>query len=109
MLRHEPKPYTDMLAVLKKREPDEYDAALSFFSQGLYSPCNMLIAKKDVYNRLCEWMFPILLEVADMNGSFSDRYQNRYPGFLSERLISLFFELHRDEYKVVYADKDFLS
>ncbi len=109
MLRHESKPYMDMMSVLKKRSSGEYDAALSYFSQGLYSPCNMLIAKKPVYDRLCEWMFPILFEVADMNGTFSDRYQNRYPGFLSERLISLFFELHRDEYKVVYADKNFLS
>ncbi len=109
MLRHEPKPYGDMMAVLKRRNPDEYDRAVAFFDQGLYSPCNMLIAKKPVYDRLCKWMFPILFEVADMNGTFPDRYQNRYPGFLSERLISLFFELHRDEYKVIYADKNFLS
>lgn len=108
-LRHEPKPYKDMLDILKRRDPDEYEPALSFFSQGIYSPCNMLIARKDVYDRLCEWMFPILFEVAEMNGAFPDRYQNRYPGFLSERLISLFFEIHRDEYKVVYADKNFLS
>ena len=108
-LRHESKPYKDMLEILKERDPAEYDVALSFFSQGVYSPCNMLIAKKDIYDRLCDWMFPILFEVADMNGTFSDRYQNRYPGFLSERLISLFFEMHRDEYKVVYADKNFLS
>lgn len=108
-LRHEPKPYEDMMDVIKTRYPDEYDAAVTFFSQGIYSPCNMLIAKKEVYDHLCEWMFPILFEVADMNGSFQDRYQNRYPGFLSERLISFFFELHRDKYKVVYADKNFLN
>lgn len=108
-LRHEPKPYEDMMDAIKTRYPDEYDAAVTFFSQGIYSPCNMLIAKKEVYDHLCEWMFPVLFEVADMNGHFPDRYQNRYPGFLSERLISFFFELHRDKYKVVYADKNFLN
>lgn len=107
--RHESKPYTDMLSELKKNYPDEYDRSLSFFSQALYSPCNMLIARKEVYDRLCGWMFPILFKVAEMNGTYPDRYQNRYPGFLSERMISLFFELHRDEYRVVYADKNFLS
>lgn len=109
LFRHENRPYEDMMSVLKTRYPNDYDKAVSFFAQGLYSPCNMLIAKKEVYDRMCEWMFPVLFEVAGMNGSFSDRYQNRYPGFLSERLISFFFELHEDEYKIVYADKNFLN
>lgn len=69
----------------------------------------MIIARKDVFDRLCEWMFPILFAVADKNGGFEDKYQNRYPGFLSERLISYFFDLHRNEYKMVYADKNFLQ
>ena len=109
LFRHENKPYEDMMLVLKTIYPNDYDKAVSFFAQSLYSPCNMLIAKKNVYDRLCEWMFPVLFEVAGINGSFSDRYQNRYPGFLSERLISFFFELHKGEYKVVYADKNFLN
>ncbi len=109
LLRHEPRPFEDMMAVFREKYPDDFDKAVSFFDQKLYSPCNMLIARKEVFDRLCAWMFPILFEVADRNRTFEDRYQNRYPGFLSERLISFFFELHRDEYKVVYADKNFLS
>ncbi len=109
LLRHEPQPFEDMMEVLQKLYPDDFDTSVSFFDQKLYSPCNMLIARKEVFDRLCGWMFPILFEVAARNKTFDDRYQNRYPGFLSERLISLFFELHRDEYKVVYSDKNFLS
>ena len=42
-------------------------------------------------------------------GEREDAYQNRYPGFLSERLITFFFEKNRARYKVVYADKNFLE
>lgn len=109
LFRHEKKPFRDMMSLIKKQYPKDYERAVSFFDQGLYSPCNMLIARKSVYDRLCGWMFPILFEVCNLNGTFDDRYQNRYPGFLSERLMSFFFDMHRDEYKVVYADKNFLS
>lgn len=109
IFRHEPKVWADMLAYLKNHSEEEYHAAKVFFSQGLYSPCNMLIARKEVYDGLCEWMFPILFEVAKKNGTLADRYQNRYPGFLSERLISFFFDYHRKDYRTVYADKVFLQ
>ena len=108
IFRHEPKVWEDMMDVLRKQNELEYVAAKAFFAQGLYSPCNMLIARKEVFDHLCEWMFPILFSVAEQNGLLEDRYQNRYPGFLSERLISFYFDLHKDDYKVVYADKVFL-
>ena len=80
-----------------------------FENTGCYSPCNMLIATKCVYDELCEWLFPILFAVMDECGVVDDKYQNRYPGFLSERLISFFFFLYQDKYKVIYADKMFLK
>ncbi len=45
----------------------------------------------------------------EKGGIEDDNYQNRYPGFISERLITYFFEKNRDKYKVVYADKNFLE
>ncbi|MCR5748444.1 MAG: DUF4422 domain-containing protein [Lachnospiraceae bacterium] len=69
----------------------------------------MLISKKEVFDDLCEWLFPVVLAVADKGGIIEDNYQNRYPGFISERLISYFFEKNRDKYIVVYADKNFLE
>ena len=109
LFRHENKPWNDMMKVIQKLYPDEYEAAVNFFNMPLYSPCNMIISRKEVFDTLCEWMFPIIFEVNKNNGIFEDRYQNRYPGFLSERLISFFFEYHIKEYNVVYADKNFLK
>lgn len=107
--RHVEKVWNDMMDIMRERYPEDVKEAEIFFSKGLYSPCNMLIVKKDVFDRMCEWMFPILFGVAERNGTMTDRYQNRYPGFLSERLMSFYFWLHKAETRLVYADKIFLQ
>ena len=63
--------------------------------------------KKEILNGFCTWLFPILFACVEHGGEREDMYQNRYPGFLAERLMSFFFEKNREKYKVVYADKGF--
>jgi len=58
---------------------------------------------------MCSFLFPILEEVWRHGGQREDVYQNRYPGFVSERLITLFFAKHEKELKAAYADKNFLT
>lgn len=107
--RHTNKPWNDMLKVLSSLYSDDTLSSQEYFRQGLYSPCNMIIARKDIFDKFCNWLFPILFEIVELNGSLEDRYQNRYPGFLSERLMSYYFDKHKNEYNIVYADKTFLS
>ncbi len=107
--RHANKPWNDMLKVLSSLYPDDTLSSQEYFKQGLYSPCNMIIARKDVFDKFCNWLFPMLFEIVRLNGTLEDRYQNRYPGFLSERLMSYYFDKHKDEYNIVYVDKTFLS
>lgn len=75
--RHVEKVWNDMMDILRERYPKDGEAAETFFAQGLYSPCNMLIARKDIFDGMCEWMFPVLFEVVKRNGTQEDRYQNR--------------------------------
>lgn len=108
--RHEESIWDYMLECIRNQDEEEYTAAKEFFSNNsLYSPCNMFIMKKEILNELCSWMFPILFSVAEHFGSMEDSYQNRYPGFLSERLITYYFDRHINKYKVAYADKNFLA
>ena len=60
-------------------------------SSRLFSGGNLFIAKKEVFDEYCKWLFDILFEVekyADLSGY--DDYQKRLYGFLSERLIRVF-------------------
>ena len=93
----------------KSNIPSEYEKIKEFFQGNLYSPCNMLIARRDILNELCEWLFTIIFAVYRKIGDRQDTYQRRYPGFMSERLISYFFEEKDKTMKVVYANKNFLN
>lgn len=107
--RHDGSNWDYMLECLREKSIQEYELASKFFKEtALYSPCNMFIMKRKILHELCSWLFPILFEVAKHGGIIEDSYQNRYPGFISERLITFFFEKNKEKYKIVYSDKNFL-
>lgn len=107
--RHVASDWDFMMDYIRKIYPDDYTEALAFFETNLYSPCNMFIMRKKVLDDMCAWLFPILFICAEHGGRKEDKYQNRYPGFLSERLMTFFFEKKRKQYRMVYADKNFLK
>lgn len=107
--RHDGIDLDYLFEYVRQQDETEYRSLKQFFENGLYSPCNMFIMRKDVLHDLCEWMFPLLDAVVAHGGQKEDSYLNRYPGFLSERLLSYFFEKNRDKYRLVYADKNFLA
>ena len=110
MSRHLGYIWDRLFEIMAEKNPDDAEKAGRYFKgNNLYSPCNMIIAKKEILNEYCEWLFPMLIELADEIGIVEDSYQNRYPGFLSERLLTYYFETRRDKYKIVYADKNFLN
>ncbi|MBQ9134838.1 MAG: DUF4422 domain-containing protein [Lachnospiraceae bacterium] len=110
--RHEAKDWEYLLNVLKEKYPEMYDLAVSLWETpefgNLYYTCNMFIMKKQVMDVYCAWLFPILEEVERFAGEKEDTYQNRYPGFLAERLLTLYFVYYKDKYKIAYADKRFI-
>lgn len=106
--RHVASDFDYMMQVINEIHPDDYEAAKVFLEEtAIYSPCNMFIMKRNILNEFCEWIFPVLFAVAEHIGEREDAYQNRYPGFMSERLLSYYFEHNKDKYKIVYCDKDF--
>lgn len=107
--RHDPLDWDYLLNYLQEKVPEDYEAAKNVFSGNLYSPCNMFIMRREILDEMCTWMFPILDAVVAHGGEKEDTYLNRYPGFISERLITLYFYINRDKYKIVYADKNFIS
>ena len=107
--RHDPSDWDYMMECLRIRDEQEFKEAGAFFQKNLYSPCNMFIMRREILNELCTWLFPILFAAAGHGGQKKDDYLNRYPGFLSERLMTFFFEKHRGKYKVAYSDKSFLQ
>ncbi len=68
---------------------DEYD---SIFNGNVYAPCNMLIAKKSVFDGYCQWLFDILFAFSKEMSIPYDPYQPRVFGFYSERLMLVYMK-----------------
>ncbi|MBQ1897119.1 MAG: DUF4422 domain-containing protein, partial [Lachnospiraceae bacterium] len=108
--RHLPIFWETTMEIIHKLYPEDAVKAEEYFTKNnLYSPCNMLIARKEVFDDYSAWLFPILLELNDRIGEVEDKYQNRYPGFVSERLLNYYFDIRRSDLKIAYSDKSFLS
>jgi hypothetical protein len=82
-------------SVINDMSPD-YNASFDkmLIQKQMYAN-NMCVVRREEFNNLCNWLFPILFEferrvdLSDYSG-----YQKRLFGFLSERLITTWF-IHR--------------
>lgn len=86
----------------------EYLKSLEYVERSTYYiPYNMFIMRKDVLDRYCEWLFPILEYCETMCEPKEDSYQNRYIGFLAERLMTIYLYHHREALVIVFSKKHF--
>lgn len=95
--------------VVKDLFPDYYDALVEVADSNYYIPYNMFVMKKQVFDKYCSWLFSVLEECERIIGNKEDVYQNRYIGFLAERLMTAYFLYHRDDYNIVFCNKHFLE
>lgn len=105
---HSEKDWEILLEAVDELCP-EYKETVSLVQDGnYYYAYNMFIARREVMDRYCGWLFPLLQYCENKIGIKSDSYQNRYIGFLAERLLTVFFE-HNRQYKLAIAGKHFLE
>jgi len=100
--------FEDMMKLLKDKYFEYYKTAEDVFNKEYYYACNMLIARKDVFDEYCSWLFDILFELEEICEPQTDKYHGRYMGFLAERLTSLYFMHNKDRLKIAHVDKNFI-
>ncbi|MBQ6258884.1 MAG: DUF4422 domain-containing protein [Lachnospiraceae bacterium] len=78
---------------LKKEKPEYLKAYKEVMEGNSIYPCNMFIAKRDVFFDYCSFLFPVLFEAERrLDISSYDEYAARVYGFLSERLLLVFIK-----------------
>ena len=107
--RHVSSDWDHMLTFMEEHHKEKMDAVHKCFDDTYYYPCNMFVMRREVFEEYCSWLFPILFYVMEKAGSRDDVYQNRYPAFMAERLLTLFCYINRDKYRIVSVDKNFLE
>jgi len=94
-----------MWDVLKNSHPAMYKAAVSVLKDRYLYNYNILIARREVYEDYCEWMFPMLEEIAVRCEAVSGERMSRYIGRIGEVLTSIYFLVNNNEWNIVHAEK----
>lgn len=99
--------YDIMIKVLNRLFGNSFDYDYYFRRHYHIIHYNMLIARRDVFNAYCEWLFKIMDELEKEISISEYPYQARVFGFLSERLFTLY--IHQNKLKVKYLPVLFMK
>ncbi len=82
-----------MEEVLQNMCAEYYPAYCAIMKRQRLSYCNMMIAKKEVYDTYCAWLFPLLHEIEKRtNLTGYDTMHRRIFGYLAEVLLPVYVE-----------------
>ena len=107
--RYTPEVWPVMMECLREKEPTYYKLAEKIYAGNILYTCNMCILKRSVLDDLCQWMFPIVMEVERRVGELADPYYNRYAGFCTEWLITLYFLSNIKKWRIAHAERIFID
>lgn len=106
---HMERDWDVMLEAVRVLAAEYLPAAIELQNGTFYYGYNMFIARKEILDGYCAWLFPILAYCEAHCGEKGDAYQKRYIGFLAERLLSVYFLHHEADYRIVHARKHFIG
>lgn len=87
----------------------EYMPAADTVQKGIYYYAyNMFITRKEIFDAYCEWLFPILEYCEKQIGTKENGYQNRYLGFLAERMLTIYLT-HNSHLRAAIVPKHFIE
>lgn len=85
--------------IMLKKYPEYVDKFDEFLADNKIRFFNMIVAREEVFDDYSEWLFDILFELEKCTdiSEYSD-YQKRIFGFMSERLLNVYFR--KNNYKI---------
>lgn len=101
--------WTIMMEGIGKICPEYLTKAQEIQNGSYYYAYNMFIAKKSIFDDYCQWLFTILEYCEKYCEKKDNVYQNRYIGFLAERLLTIYMTYHENQYKIAHAKKHFVN
>lgn len=91
-----------MEQIVRELSPEYTGAMERYFAQTIHYFGNIFIMSRELYDRYCGWLFP-LLEEFDRQTDLSGRsvQEKRVDGYLAERLLGVFYTQHRDQLRTL--------
>ena len=98
-----------VLQALYELQPEYAEAFKSILKQGYLYNYNVILAKKDVLDDYCSWLFPLLFRIEEINDPNKEKEPNRYIGYVGETLETLYFMYNKNGLNVSHAGCKFLA
>lgn len=70
---------------------------------------NVILAKTNVLDDYCSWLFPILFRLEEINDPNQNKAPNRYIGYAGEILETLYFMYNKGKLKIAHTGCRFLT
>ena len=97
-----------VLHALEELHPDYSRAFKDILKQEYFYNYNVILAKKDVLDDYCSWLFPLLFRIEENNDPNKEKEPNRYMGYVGETLETLYFMYNKDKLKIAHTGCRFL-
>lgn len=97
-----------VLKALQELQPEYYEALDEVMAQEYIYAYNIFVAKNEVMNDYCGWLFPLLFRVEELIDPQGIRKPNRYIGYIAETLETLYFMHNKEKYNIVFSGFKFL-
>lgn len=98
-----------VLQALGELQPEYAEAFKDTLKQGYFYNYNIVLAKENVLNEYCSWLFPLLFRIEQINDSDGTKSPNRYIGYVGETLETLYFMHNKDKLRIAHTGCRFLA
>lgn len=88
--------------------PEYAEAFSDVLKQRFFYNYNIILARKEVLNEYCSWLFPILERIEELSVPRGAKRADRYMGYVGETLETLYFMFHKDRLNITHAGCRFL-
>lgn len=101
--------WSAVLQALRELQPEYANAFGDILKQEYLFNYNIVVAKKNVLNDYCSWLFPLLFRIEEINNPNGEKEPNRYMGYIAETLETLYFMYNSDKLRITHTGCRFLS
>ena len=100
--------YQHMIKAVEECHIKDKDGFSNYMRECLYCPNNMVAARSEIYDAYCEWVFPILFRMLEIDKATGYNHtQDRHIAYAAELLTSYFFVKNREKYCMAAVDYKF--
>ncbi len=100
-----PEDWEAMLQALKAADPEYYKAYAKIGEELYFYNYNMLIAKQEIFNDYSNFLFSVLEETEKRLTVKEAERADRFAGYLTENLTTIYFRANKDKYRIAHAGK----